>query len=143
MPIRLNASLEFGEFVGLIPLAELHEEFSGSCVESGWSQLGSHLKLQYAEPSLLDTEGCRANPSAGKMGYGMICAGSKGTGTAEMCPGYTGSPLVCTRPDNSTVLTGLQAFTYSCMEQGAPSVYTEVAALRDWADYVMAKTRHS
>jgi secreted trypsin-like serine protease len=65
------------------------------------------------------------------------------TGTAEMCPGYNGSPLVCVRQDtNTTVLAGMQMFTYSCMEQGAPSVYTEVAALRDWADYVSHTNPH-
>ena len=95
--------------------------------------------MQYAEPSILPTEECKANPSTGEMGYGTICAGAEGSGTAEMCPGYTGSPLVCARPDNSTVLAGLQAFTYSCLEPGAPTVYTEVAALRDWVEYVMAK----
>ena len=96
--------------------------------------------MQYAHPTILNTAECRGNPSAGQLGYGAICAGHEGTGTAEMCPGYNGSPLACVRQGtNTTVLAGLQMFTYSCMEQGAPSVYTEVASLRDWADYVMAK----
>jgi len=138
--IRLNVSLDFDEFVSPISLADMGEEFSGDCSESGWSQLGHHLTMQYAQPAILNTEECRGNPSAGQLGYGAICAGHDGTGTAEMCPGYNGSPLACVRQDtNTTVLAGLQMFTYSCMEQGAPSVYTEVAALRDWADYVMGK----
>jgi secreted trypsin-like serine protease len=120
-------------------MADMGEQFSLGCTESGWSQLGNHLKMQFAEPAIIPKEECQANPSAGEMGYGTICAGAEGSGTAVMCPGYTGSPLACVRPDKSSVLAGLQAFTYSCLEPGAPSVYTEVAGLRDWVDYVMGK----
>ena len=136
---RLNASFELGEFASAIPLAEMGEQLSGPCTESGWSQLGNHLKMQFAEPSILSEEECKGNPEAGEMGYATFCAGEEGTGTAVMCPGYTGSPLACTRPDNSTVLAGLQSFTYVCFEAGAPSVYAEIAGLRDWVDYIMDK----
>jgi len=137
--IRLNASLEFGEFVSSVSLATMNEKFPGSCIESGWSQLGQHLKLQYAEPVILPTEDCQANPSTGTMGFGALCAGDQSSGTAVMCPGYSGSPLACSREDNSTALAGLQAFTYSCFESGAPSVYADVAGLRDWIDYILSK----
>ena len=48
--------------------------------------------MQFAEPAIIPKEECQANPSAGEMGYGTICAGAEGSGTAVMCPGYTASP---------------------------------------------------
>ena len=61
------------------------------------------------------------------------------SGTAVMCPGYTGSPLVCPDAEGSLVLAGLQSFTYSCLTPGAPSVYAEIGDLRDWVDYILEK----
>jgi hypothetical protein len=78
--IRLNASLDLGEFVAPIPMADMGEQFSLGCAESGWSQLGNHLKMQFAEAAIIPKEECSANPGAGEMGYGTICAGAEGSG---------------------------------------------------------------
>ena len=67
-----------------------------------------------------------------------MCGGEEDTGTAVMCPGYTGSPLVCPEGEEM-VLAGLQSFTYSCGTQGAPSVYTNISALADWVEYIISK----
>ena len=48
------------------------------------------------------------------MGFGTICA-SDPSGNAAMCPGYTGSPLVCPDQDGNLVLAGLQSYTWSCL----------------------------
>ena len=62
--IRLNTSLEFGPSVGAVELADLGEQFGESiCVESGWSQLGARLKMQWAEPGILDKETCMVSES--------------------------------------------------------------------------------
>ena len=48
--IRLNSSLDLGQFVSPLPLAGFGSSYEGSlCVESGWSQLSGHKKLQYGE----------------------------------------------------------------------------------------------
>ena len=109
-------------------------DYTGAtCVEAGWSQLGGHMNLQFANTTVLSDQVCADNDNTGPMGYGTMCAGDGDTGTAVMCPGYTGSPLVCDQ-----VLAGLQSFTYSCFTQGAPSVYMEIGALRDWVDYILS-----
>ena len=137
---RLNASLELNDFVQTISLAELGSSWTGSqCQESGWSQLGGKMKLQFAEPTVREREECAGNSNTGPMGYATMCAGDGVSGTAVMCPGYTGSPLVCSDDQGNDVLAGLQSFTYSCFTEGAPSVYADIGALRDWVDYILAK----
>jgi len=133
--VRLNTSLTLNPWVQPVDMADLGQEFSGSCQESGWSQQGSHFKMQWAEPSVISTEECKTIDNIGpNIGFASFCGGSNEDNRAEMCPGYTGSPLVC-----GGVLAGLQSYTYVCGEQQQPSVYTKVAALRDWADWVIAK----
>ena len=47
-----------------------------------------------------------------------MCAGAEETGTAVMCPGYTGSPLLCEDEDKGeAVLSGLQSYTWACGTQ--------------------------
>ena len=50
----------------------------------------------------------------GPMGFGTMCAADP-SGNAAMCPGYTGSPLVCPDQDGNLVLAGLQSYTWSCL----------------------------
>ena len=85
-----------------------------------------------------------------------MCAGAEETGTAVMCPGYTGSPLLCEDVDTGeVVLAGLQSYTWACgtqvrrthdghhghksLLQGAPSVYTDIGAVRDWVDFILSQ----
>merc|ERR1711915_350552 len=75
--IRLNASLEFGEFVSSVSLANMNEKFTGSCIESGWSQLGQHLKLQYTEPVILPTEDSGQSKYWNNGLWGTLCWRSK------------------------------------------------------------------
>ena len=51
-----------------------------------------------------------------------------------MCPGYTGGPLVC-----GGRLAGLQSYSFSCGTAAAPSVYSDIAATRDWLDFILAQ----
>ena len=59
-------------------------------------------------------------------------------GDASMCPGYTGSPVMCSSPDGeSSFVYGLQSYNWAC--SGAPSVYTKISALREFIDYILSK----
>ena len=137
--IKLNSSLELGQFVAPVSLAQFGSSYEGSrCVEAGWSTLSGHVKLQYGEVMLSTQEECEADPNAGPHAWATMCGGEEDTGTAVMCPGYTGSPLVCPEGEEM-VLAGLQSFTYSCGTQGGPSVYTNISALADWVEYIISK----
>jgi hypothetical protein len=57
--------------------------------------------------------------------FSVFCAGEPDTSTAVMCPGYVGSPLICTSqlvdpPTNETswVLAGFQSYTFACGTPG-------------------------
>ena len=65
-------------------------------------------------------EECEAEPSAGPHAWATMCGGEEDSGTAVMCPGYTGSPLLCPEGEEM-VLAGLQSFTYSCGTQAESS----------------------
>ena len=59
--IKLNSSLELGQFVSPVSLAKFGSSYEGSrCVEAGWSALSGHLKLQYGEVLLRTEEECQA-----------------------------------------------------------------------------------
>ena len=139
----MNASLEYTNYVQPVAMADFGSLYEGStCAEVGWSTLGGHKTLQWTpEVKMLSDQYCRDNPgTTGPMGYGAMCGGEPGSGTAVMCPGYTGSPLLCSDPGTGDiVLAGLQSFTYSCLTPGAPSVYTNIGDLRDWVDYILSK----
>ena len=61
---------------------------------------------------------CVEGGNAGPLGFATQCAGAEETGTAVMCPGYTGSPLICEDGDTGeTVLAGLQSYTWACGTQ--------------------------
>ena len=61
---------------------------------------------------------CVEGGNAGPLGFATQCAGSEETGTAVMCPGYTGSPLICEDGDTGeAVLAGLQSYTWACGTQ--------------------------
>jgi len=137
--IRLNESLVFNENVSAIDLAEFGASFTFmECVESGWSKQASHKKLSFSVAYVDEEETCRANPNNGPMGFGTMCAADP-SGNAAMCPGYTGSPLVCPDETGNWVLAGLQSYTWSCLTPGAASVYTNIGALKDWVDYILSK----
>ena len=101
---------------------------------------------------------CVEGGNAGPLGFATMCAGAEETGTAVMCPGYTGSPLLCEDADTGeVVLAGLQSYTWACgtqvrrhimviihhghksLLQGAPSVYTDIGAVRDWVDFILSQ----
>ena len=54
--------------------------------------------------------------------FSTFCAAEPENGTAVMCPGYVGSPLVCASgaPDTAgeMVLAGFQSYTYMCDTPG-------------------------
>ena len=57
--------------------------------------------------------------------FSTFCGAEPDTGAAVMCPGYLGSPMVCTStlvdpPSNATtwVLAGFQSYTYVCNTPG-------------------------
>ena len=90
--LRLNESLIFDDYVQSVELASFGSDYTGAtCVEAGWSQLGGHMKLQFANTTVLSDQVCADNDNTGPMGYGTMCAGEGDTGTAVMCPGYTGT----------------------------------------------------
>ena len=61
-------------------MADIGEQFSLGCTESGWSQLGNHLKMQFAEPAIIPKEECQANPSAVEMAIRQSAPGQKEVG---------------------------------------------------------------
>merc|ERR1712059_66630 len=133
--IRLAAPLTFDDNVQPIGLADFGAEFTGMCEESGWSQNAKMLKMQYGAVSPISTLACKGNPLGGYVSTYAFCGGnSPEDQSAPMCPGFTGSPLVC-----DGTLAGLQSFTEACGAPGAPTVYTKIGALRDWVDWVVAK----
>ena len=135
--IKLNSSLELGQFVAPVSLAQFGSSYEGSqCVEAGWSTLSGHVKLQYGEVVLRTKEECEADPNVGPHAWATMCGGEEDTGTAVMCPGYTGSPVVCPEGEEM-VLAGLQSFTYSCGTQAECSTLIGRAPSRlcsDWLD---------
>ena len=84
--IRLNESLVLGDYVQSVQLSELGSSFTDvTCVESGWSQLGGHMKLQFAETTVRDDEECAGNSNTGPMGFGTMCAGEGASGGTCLC----------------------------------------------------------
>ena len=70
---------------------------------------------------------CVEGGNAGPLGFATQCAGAEETGTAVMCPGYTGSPLICEdRDTGETVLAGLQSYTWAC----GPQVRSNIMMVR-------------
>ena len=68
--------------------------------------------------TLLTALQCAEGGNAGPLGFATMCAGAEETGTAVMCPGYTGSPLLCEDADTGeVVLAGLQSYTWACGTQ--------------------------
>ena len=103
----MNASLEYTDFVQPVAMADFGSLYEGStCAEVGWSTLGRHKTLQWtSEVKMLSDQYCRDNPgTTGPMGYGAMCGGEPGSGTAVMCPGYTGSPLLCSDPGTGDIV---------------------------------------
>ena len=54
--------------------------------------------------------------------FSAFCGAEPETGTAVMCPGYVGSPVVCVSGESDTagqwVLAGFQSYTYLCDTPG-------------------------
>ncbi len=54
--------------------------------------------------------------------FSAFCGAEPETGTAEMCPGYVASPVVCLSGESDTagqwVLAGFQSYTYLCDTPG-------------------------
>jgi hypothetical protein len=54
--------------------------------------------------------------------FSAFCGAEPETGTAVMCPGYVGSPVVCLSGESDTagqwVLAGFQSYTYLCDTPG-------------------------
>merc|ERR1712212_139027 len=100
--------------MGTVLLPEAGEEFGGDCTEMGWPELADNI------------------------GFSTFCGISSASNMAEMCPGYTGSPLICPT-ERGDVLAGFQSYTFACQTVGAPSTYTKLAGLRGWIDYILSK----
>jgi len=136
--IRLSESFDMTS-LSSIPLASMNQEFEGECTEIGWSQLAGGSRLQAGSPTYIDTEKCEANTEIGAgINFSTFCAIDEETNMAEMCPGYFGSPVVCT-DGTQDVLAGFQSYTFACKTTGVPSTYAKVSGLRDWIDYILSK----
>merc|ERR1719474_1122782 len=137
--VRLAAPLNLTGSGDAVLLPEAGEEFGGECTEMGWSQLAGKKKMQVGHPQYISTEECQKIPElADNIGFSTFCGISSASNMAEMCPGYTGSPLICPT-ERGDVLAGFQSYTFACQTVGVPSTYTKLAALRDWIDYILSK----
>jgi len=137
--IRLASPLNLTG-LATVELAADGESFQGHCTEVGWSQLAGKRKMQVGHPLYISTVYCQHNAIMGDLiDFTSFCGTNSETDKAEMCPGYLGSPMLCSSENGGEVLAGLQSATYQCGEPGVPSTYTKIAALRDWVDYVLGK----
>ncbi|XP_023343330.1 urokinase-type plasminogen activator [Eurytemora carolleeae] len=95
--------------------------------------------MQMGHPLYISTQDCQANPEIGSdVSFSTFCGINPATNTAEMCPGFVGSPVLCNNGQQD-ILAGFQSYTMACNKEGVPSTYTKISALRDWIDYTLSK----
>ncbi|PSN49652.1 hypothetical protein C0J52_14793 [Blattella germanica] len=126
--VKVSSPFIYGTGIQPIPLTTTEPEAGTIAVASGWgitSVIGSpSYQLQVVELSIVAPTIC--NMFYGYLTENMICAGEP-QGGKDVCWGDTGGPLAV---DGKLVgITGLSA---GCDEQHYPSVFTNVANLRDF-----------
>jgi len=145
--LRLDAPLQFNEFVQPLPLAESgNDPVDGTiCINSGWGST-SHTssaqmpsKLQYVEIPIVGRETCQADYNGiNGVDEGMVCAG-KSEGGISPCSGDSGGPLFCPAADGAWYLAGIVSWgMIPCGQPNYPGVFTNVGYFRDWIDQHVA-----
>ncbi|KAM4618113.1 ovochymase-2-like [Discoglossus pictus] len=113
---------------------------SSLCIVTGWGFYGKggkkkSTKLQQLEVPILAEDVCKElyETHDNDITPRMFCAGfPEGKGN-YICPGQTGSPLVCLSEETQTYsMFGVVSFGASCKEDVTPAVFTNVSALVGW-----------
>ncbi|CAH1786489.1 unnamed protein product [Owenia fusiformis] len=87
--------------------------------------------LQEGEQELLTNEECQAEFPFPNLRETHQCVGRGADGTPGACQGDSGGPLTCLEDNGKWYQVGVTSFGILGCE-GAPSMYTRVAAYREW-----------
>ncbi|XP_064620658.1 elastase-1-like [Lineus longissimus] len=139
--LKLQTPINFNDYVKPVCLASGYNEFEGhsDCWVSGWGQTqgtGDQRFLQQLQSPMVSNAACNRNYWGGAVRQGMTCWGSGYTGA---CMGDSGGPLVC-RKSGTFYQVGVVSWgDTSCIRNGASSVFTRVAAYRQWISAVISR----
>ncbi|XP_071794314.1 trypsin-like [Asterias amurensis] len=102
--------------------------------------------LQEAMVPIISNGECNAPTSYdGDITDNMLCAGYM-QGRVDACQGDSGSPLVCSRREESAgidrwYLAGVASWGKGCGRANYPGVYADVARYGNWLEGIFARTR--
>ncbi|XP_046384720.1 phenoloxidase-activating factor 2-like [Ischnura elegans] len=137
--------------IGIVCLPKVNQLPSPGtrCFSSGWGTTEFGKKGEYSailkrvEVPVVAHYRCQSNLRRTKLGQyfklhdSFLCAG--GEEGNDTCKGDGGSPLVCPDPmhPGHYMQSGIVSWGIGCRKQDIPSVYVNVAHLRDWIDEKM------
>ncbi|KAA0196082.1 hypothetical protein HAZT_HAZT010158 [Hyalella azteca] len=127
--LKVAAPLVFNDYVQPAKLPELHQEFEGNAIVSGWGRMSEWGNLpsvlQKVTVPIVSDEDCKKD--YGELALvkdSMMCAGEEGK---DSCQGDSGGPMTC-----DGYLCGVVSWGRGCAEAGYPGVYTQVSYFVDW-----------
>lgn len=140
--IELSEPLIFNSRVQPIRIAESTFQPEGKCVNTGWGNVKGDGTvtmpgyLQKVELDVIPRETCQEMYSGiNEVTNGMVCAGEGGKGA---CDGDSGGPLVCKDAAGRQYLAGVVSWgTTPCALSGYPTVYSNIAAYRNWIESIV------
>jgi len=133
--LKLNETLT-GTNIGTISMATSRPKAGANVRIAGWgitreSGTTASQTLEAAQVRVVRQKKCRLNyRGRATITKFMICARAAGK---DACSGDSGGPVT-----RNNVLVGIVSFGYGCARSGYPGVYTDVSAIRQWANRVMA-----
>ncbi|CAH1790161.1 unnamed protein product [Owenia fusiformis] len=134
--LQLTKDIDFkNEHVNTVCLPKKGEQFSGSCVATGWGMTigtGDNTKLREVTVPVYTTANCNKY-WPGRVSDRQICMGTvPPSQTKTACMGDSGGPLVC-KKNGRWIQAGVTSWGMRVCT-GKPAVYTRTSEYLDWID---------